>query len=175
MSTPEYSLFLADAARWVQPEQFADVSEVTPKRLIRLLVNYPSLRAMAWLRVGAFAHRRGVRGVPNLVKRRIQRVYGLEIDPKAPIGGGLYVAHPVGCTLIVESMGSGVSVMGAVTFGRMQDERWPRLGDHVFVGAGARVLGPISVGDGARIGANAVVISDVPAGATAVGVPARVR
>jgi serine O-acetyltransferase len=92
----------------------------------------------------------------------------------ADIGGGLYIAHPVGCTIVVESMGTNVSVMANVTTGRLQELRWPRIGDRVFIGAGARILGPISVGADAIVGANAVVINDVPVAATVVGIPARV-
>lgn len=167
--------FLDDAARWVRPEQVADRDEVDARRLVRLLVNFPSLRAMAWFRLAAAAHRRGVRGVPGLLRRRIQRVYGLELDPASDVDGGLYIAHPVGCTLIAESIGRNVSVMGSVTFGRLEDERWPRLGDRVFVGSGARVLGSIDVGSDVRIGANAVVLTDLPDGSTAVGVPAKAK
>jgi len=87
---------------------------------------------------------------------------------------GLVILHSVG--LVVNSSvrgGSNVVLEGGVTIGAEKD-RTPVLGDNVFVGAGARIIGGVSVGSGARIGANAVVVKDVPAGATAVGVPARV-
>lgn len=109
------------------------------------------------------------------VQRRLLRVHGLELAPSTPVGGGLYIAHPVGCVLHAASIGDDVTVIGQVTLGTRGDGRWPVIGDGVFVGVGARILGGITVGSGAVIGANAVVIADVPAGATAVGIPASVR
>lgn len=163
-----------DAARWVRPEQVADLSEVSLGRVPGLLFRHPSLRAMGWFRVAAAAQSAGVRVVPSMIQRRLLTRFGLELVPGADIGGGLYIAHPVGCTLVVDSMGENCSVMASVTLGRLEEPRWPRIGDRVFIGAGARVLGAVSVGDGAVIGANAVVLGDVPAGAAAVGVPARI-
>jgi serine O-acetyltransferase len=111
--------------------------------------------------------------VPGLVQRLIQRLHGLEIWVGADIGGGLYVAHPVGTVIAVERIGRNCSIIHAVTLGLRNEQRFPAIGDDVFIGAGARVLGGVTVGDGARIGANAVVLDDVPAGATVVGIPAR--
>lgn len=162
-----------DAARWVRPEEVADPSEVTLAAALKLLYRHPPLRAMAWFRLATLARQRGVRGVPDYLQRRLLRLYGLELVPGAEIGGGLYIAHPVGCTLVVESIGSNVSIMGANTFGRRTELQWPVIGDRVFIGTGARVLGGVKIGDDAVVGANAVVLIDVPAGAHAVGVPAR--
>jgi len=92
----------------------------------------------------------------------------------AEFGPGLVILHSVG--LVINTAvrgGENAIVEGCVTIGA-EKGRSPTLGDHVFVGSGARILGGISVGNGAKIGANAVVISDVPDGATAVGVPAKV-
>ncbi len=138
-----------------------------------LLFHHPSLRAMAWFRVASWASDCRAALVPGILQRRILRLYGLELVPGADVGGGLYVAHPSGCTLVVDSMGEDVSVMVSVTIGRLDREQWPSIGDRVFVGACARILGPIAVGDGSVIGANAVVVRDVPPEATAIGVPAR--
>ena len=74
----------------------------------------------------------------------------------------------------MERIGRNCSVIASTTLGLRNDRAFPEIGDGVFIGAGARILGGVRVGDGARIGANAVVIADVPAGATAVGVPARI-
>ena len=93
---------------------------------------------------------------------------------RANIGGGLYIAHPSGTVISVEEMGNNCSIIASVTIGMRNEWSFPRIGDNVFIGAGARVLGSIDVGDEAVIGANAVVINDVPAGATVVGIPARI-
>lgn len=166
--------FVLDAARWVRPEEVAEPSEVTSLVMAKLLFRYPPLRAMAWFRLATLAQERRVKFLPSHLQRRILRLYGLELVPGAVIGGGLYIAHPAGCTLVVESVGTNVSMMGSNTFGRLTEPRWPRVGDRAFIGTGARILGAITVGDDAVVGANAVVLIDVPAGARAVGVPARV-
>lgn len=170
----QVTAFRSDAARWVRPQEVADLAEVTPSAILKLLVRHPPLRAMAWFRFGAACRNAGVRGVAGYVQRRLLRVYGLELAPSTPCGGGLYVAHPVGCVLHAASMGANVTVVGSVTFGTRTDGRWPVIGDRAFIGVGARVLGGITVGDGAEIGANAVVIRDVAPGDTVVGIPARV-
>ena len=167
-------LFRMDAARWVRPSEIADISEVTPGAIAKLLFRNLSLRAVGWYRVACFLKNNGVPALPQLIQRHMMKAYGLEMVPgRDPVGGGLYIAHPVGCTLVARSIGTNVSVVAAVTFGMRNEPAWPRIGDEVFVGAGARVLGDIHVGDGARVGANAVVVNDVPAGATVVGIPAR--
>jgi serine O-acetyltransferase len=163
-----------DAARWVRPSEIADVREVTPVGAVKLLFRNPPLRAMAWYRLACFLKNNGVPAVPQLIQRRMLKVHGLDMVPgRDPVGGGLYIAHPVGCVLVARSIGTNVSVIASVTFGMRNEPQWPRIGNDVFVGAGARILGDVHVGDGAKIGANAVVVRDVPAGATAVGVPAR--
>ncbi|MGY3614424.1 serine O-acetyltransferase [Bradyrhizobium sp. USDA 10063] len=167
-------LLQMDACRWVRPEDVADRSELTPLLLLKLLFRHPPLRAMAWFRLATLMHRRKVKLLPGVLQRRLLRLYGLELVPGATIGGGLYIAHPVGCVIVVESMGTNVSMMGSVTLGRREKLRWPTVGDNVFFGAGCRVLGPIEIGANATVGANAVVLIDVPPGAVAVGVPARV-
>jgi serine O-acetyltransferase len=166
--------FRCDAARWVRPQEVAAIGEVTPSLAIRLLFRHPPLRAMARFRFAQASRQVGLRGVGGYVQRRLLRLYGLELAPSTPVGGGLYIAHPVGCVLHAASIGSNVTVIGQVTFGTRNEARWPTIGDEAFVGIGARILGGLSVGRAARIGANAVVVDDVPDGATAVGMPARI-
>ena len=165
--------FRQDAARWVRPEQLADPDEVSPLVVARLLVRHPPLRAMAWFRLAVAARDAGVRGVPALVQRRLLSVYGRELAPHTDVGGGLYVAHPVGCVLYADRIGENVSVIGSVTFGTRRDGGWPVIESGAFIGVGARILGPITIGEGAQVGANAVVLKDVAPGVTVVGIPAR--
>jgi serine O-acetyltransferase len=88
----------------------------------------------------------------------------------------LFVSHGQGTILSAERIGANLWVHQGVTVGwDYRGQRRPIVGDNVFIGAGAKVLGAITVCDGAQIGANAVVVRDVPAGATAVGIPAQIR
>ena len=169
-----WRLFQMDVARWIQPEAVAPLSAVTWPLSLKLLWRHLPLRALAWFRFASWAKHNRLPGLPGAVQRRILRQYGLELSSGADIGGGLYLAHPVGTTIAVEQMGENVTIIANVTIGMRGERRWPRVGDRVFVGAGARVLGNIDVGAGAIIGANAVVLDDVPAGATVVGIPAKI-
>lgn len=166
-----FALFQMDAARWVRPEEVAELSELSIFRIASLLYRHLPLRALAWYRLASELQHLKVPGAAGLIQRRLLVRFGLEMVPGAAVGGGLYIAHPVGCTLVAESIGSNVSIIADVTFG-VREGGWPRVGDDVYVGAGARIIGGITVGEKARIGANAVVLRDVPSGSTVVGVPA---
>ena len=107
-------------------------------------------------------------------------LFGIEVSPKVNIGGGLFLPHTVGTVIGAERIGKNVTIMQGVTLGAKEPDlefatsTRPIIGDHVLIGAGAKVIGRVMVGDYAKIGANAVVVHDVPAHAVAVGVPARV-
>ncbi len=103
-------------------------------------------------------------------------VCAADIPLNAKLGGGLQIPHPVGIVIHPDAeIGPNCLLFQQVTIGTGGPlPGVPRLGGHVDVGAGAKILGGVAIGDHAKIGANAVVLQDVPAGATAVGVPARV-
>jgi serine O-acetyltransferase len=111
----------------------------------------------------------------NHLLRRVQTtVYGIEIGNDVELGDGVLFLHPVGSVVGGRArIGDRVRFMGSNTIGTAKDNGHPTVGADVTVGCGARVLGPVTIGDGAQVGANAVVIRDVPAGAVAVGIPAR--
>lgn len=97
-----------------------------------------------------------------------------DISPKAKLGEGLKLPHPNGVIIHEDAVvGNDCMIMQQVTIGMIGEGEVPILGDRVYVGAGAKIIGKVRVGDGARIGANAVVTRDVATGFTAVGVPAR--
>jgi len=101
-------------------------------------------------------------------------VTGADIPLNCKLGGGLLLPHPNGIVIHPEAeIGPNCLLFQQVTLG-VGDRGAPKIGGHVDIGAGAKILGPVTIGRHARIGANAVVINDVPDGATAVGVPARV-
>lgn len=98
-----------------------------------------------------------------------------DINPAATLGQGLRLPHPSGVVIHRDVIiGPGCMIMQQVTIGQTADPRVPIIGANVYIGAGAKILGPINIGDGARIGANAVVLIDLPAHCTAVGIPARI-
>ena len=121
----------------------------------------------------------GLRLLARLMSQATRAATGIEIHPGAQIGRRLFIDHGMG-VVIGETAVVGDDVVlfhGATLGGRSMrpGKRHPTLGDRVVVGSGAKILGPVWIGDGAQIGANAVVVKDVPAGAVAVGVPAVVR
>ncbi|NKI67892.1 serine acetyltransferase [Collimonas pratensis] len=107
-------------------------------------------------------------------------LFGLEIAARCEIGPGLYFPHTQGTVIGANKIGENATIYHNVTFGAREIDldysasSRPNVGDNVIVGAGAKILGPVMVGSHARVGANAVVVEDVPAGATVVGIPARI-
>lgn len=107
-------------------------------------------------------------------------LFGIEIAVRCPIGRGLFLPHTQGTVIGAWAIGENATIFQGVTLGALevdfsyQETSRPIVGDGVIIGSGAKVLGGLSLGSGARIGANAVVLQSVPAGALAVGVPARI-
>lgn len=100
---------------------------------------------------------------------------GSDIDPQARIGTGVKLPHPNGVVIHGKAViGDHCMIMQQVTVGQLEEDFAPVIGAGAYIGAGAKVLGKIVIGDRARIGANAVVLCDVPADGTAVGIPARI-
>jgi len=144
---------------------------------IEVLLAYPGLHAVLYFRASNWLWRRGFHLVGRIVSNIGRLVTGIEIHPGARIGARLFIDHGSGVVIgETAEIGDDVTLYQGVTLGGTtlhEGKRHPTLEDGVIVGAGARVLGPITVGAGARIGANAVVLADVPKGVTMVGIPAR--
>ena len=147
---------------------------------VEVALGYPGVHAVWAYRI---AHRMwrepGLRLPARLLSQFVRFLTGIEIHPAAQLGRRLFIDHGMGVVVGETAMvGDDVVLFHGSTLGgksMKRGKRHPTLGDWVVVGAGAKVLGPVWIGDGARIGANAVVVHDVPAGAVAVGVPAQVR
>jgi serine O-acetyltransferase len=169
-----FDIFRKDAQRWVIPSKFAEPSEVTFLKVLSMLYRYPSLRMMLWFRLARWCKDQRIPAIPNLLYQVVFHRFGAELRLDTPIGGGLYIAHPAGVVISPDSMGENCSVIAAVTIGMRNEFAFPKIGDRVFIGAGARVLGNIKLGDDVQVGANSVVVKDTPAGSTVVGIPGRI-
>jgi serine O-acetyltransferase len=146
--------------------------------LVEVLLTYPGLHALVLHRVAHRLFLARVPLIPRLISHLNRWVTGIEIHPGARIGRGIFIDHGMGVVVGETSeVGDYVTLYQGVTLGgtgKARGKRHPTIGDHVMVGVGAKVLGAVTVGDHAKIGAGAVVLNDVPANATAVGVPAKV-
>ena len=144
---------------------------------VEVVLCYPGFHARLFHMLAHAAWRRRMRLAGRLVSHAGRVLTGIEIHPAARIGRRLFIDHGMGCVIgETADVGDDVTLYHGVTLGGVslaREKRHPTLGDGVIVGSGAQVLGPLTVGEGARIGANAVVLEDVPAGATMVGIPAR--
>jgi len=143
-----------------------------------VLTCYPGLHAL-WLH--KFAHwlwQHGLRWFGRAVSHLGRMLTGIEIHPGARIGRRMFIDHGMGVVIgETAEIGDDVTLYHGVTLGGTswnKGKRHPTLGNGVVIGAGAKVLGPITVGSGAKIGANAVVVKNVPANAVVVGVPGRI-
>jgi serine O-acetyltransferase len=147
------------------------------RSLIEVLLCYPGLYAVWGYRVShwLWAHRLKVLG--RYVSQVMRWFTGIEIHPGAKIGQGLFIDHGMGVVIgETAEVGEDVTLYHTVTLGGtslQKGKRHPTLGDRVTVGAGAKVLGPITIGHDSRIGANAVVVKSVPQNSVVVGVPGR--
>ena len=144
-----------------------------------VLTCYPGLHALVWHRaVTNRVWRLGARWLARWLAHWGRWLTGIEIHPGARIGRRVFIDHGMGIVIgETAEIGDDCTLYHGVTLGGTswnKGKRHPTLARGVVVGAGAKILGPILVGDGAKIGSNAVVVRDVPAGATAVGIPARI-
>jgi serine O-acetyltransferase len=144
-----------------------------------VLTCYPGLHALVWHRVATNPlWRAGLRWLARWLAHCSRFLTGIEIHPGATIGRRVFIDHGMGIVVGETAViGDDCTLYHGVTLGGTswnKGKRHPTLARGVVIGAGAKVLGPVLVGDGAKIGSNAVVVRDVPPGATAVGIPARI-
>ncbi len=148
------------------------------RNTFEVLTNYPGLHALLFHRLAHGLWNNGLLWLARIISTFSRWLTGIEIHPGAHIGRRFFIDHGMGVVIGETTViGDDVTLYQGVTLGGTswnKGKRHPTLGNHVVVGAGAKVLGPFEVGDNAKIGSNAVVTKQVPEGATVVGIPGRV-
>ncbi|MEM9979600.1 MAG: serine O-acetyltransferase [Cyanobacteria bacterium P01_D01_bin.2] len=158
---------------------FAIIFERDPaaRNWLEVLCCYPGLHAIAAHRLAHWLHRRGVSFFPRFISHLARFFTGIEIHPGAQLGKGTFVDHGMGVVIGETAIvGDYTLIYQGVTLGGTGKEtgkRHPTIGSRVVIGTGAKILGNIHVGDHARVGAGSIVLRDVPANCTAVGIPSR--
>ena len=146
---------------------------------LEVLASYPGLHAIYIHKLARWFWLRGFRWLGRFTSHTGRFLTGIEIHPGAKIGSCVFIDHGMGVVIgETAEVGDGCTIYQGVTLGGTSlyrgEKRHPTLGAGVVVGAGAKVLGGFTVGDGAKIGSNAVVVKEVPEGATVVGIPGRI-
>ncbi len=155
------------------------------KSTLAVILTYPGVKAVVFHRISNFFHLAGFYLIAKIISQLNRFFTGIEIHPGAKIGDNLFIDHGMGVVIGETSeIGKNVTIYHAVTLGgispsidsekQRNEKRHPTIGDNVVIGSGAQIIGPVKVGAGSRIAANAVVVNDVPDNVTMVGVPAKI-
>ena len=166
---------LAAIRRDVQAARQRDPAKPT---VLQVIFCYPGVHAVWGHRISHWLWQRGTRLAARAFAELTRILTGVDIHPGAVLGAGLFIDHATGVVIgETAEVGDDVTLYQGVTLGgtgRDTGKRHPTVGDRVTIGAGAKVLGPIKIGDDSRIGANAVVIKPVPPSSVVVGVPGQI-
>ena len=145
---------------------------------LQVVFAYPGVHAIWGHRVSHWLWGRGAKVAARTLGEITRILTGVDIHPGAIIGTGLFIDHATGVVIgETAEVGDDVTIYHGVTLGgagRETGKRHPTVGDRVIIGAGAKILGPIKIGDDSRVGANAVVVKEVPSSAVVVGVPGQI-
>ena len=154
------------------------------KSILSIILTYPGVKAVFFHQISNFFYKAGFDLVARIISQTVRFFTGIEIHPGAKLGKNLFIDHGMGVVIGETSeVGDNVTIYHAVTLGgsspsidserQRHEKRHPTIGNDVVIGSGAQIIGPIKVGNNARIAANAVVVKDVPENATMVGIPAK--
>ena len=154
------------------------------KSILSIILTYPGVKAVFFHQISNFFYKAGFDLVARIISQIVRFFTGIEIHPGAKLGKNLFIDHGMGVVIGETSeVGDNVTIYHAVTLGgsspsidsekQRHEKRHPTIGHDVVIGSGAQIIGPIKVGNNARIAANAVVVKDVPENATMVGIPAK--
>lgn len=145
---------------------------------LEVFLLYPSVHALILHRLAHRLYKKKRFFISRLISQLNRALTGIEIHPGATIGKGILIDHGMGVVIgETAEVGDRVTIYHGTTLGgtgKEKGKRHPTVGNDVIIGAGAKLLGPIVVGDNAKIGANSVVLKDVPEGATVVGIPGKI-
>jgi serine O-acetyltransferase len=145
---------------------------------LEVILTYAGFHALLAYRISHWLKAHGVPILPRVLSQLARWLTGVEIHPSAKIGTGVFIDHGMGVVIgETAEIGDYVTLFQGVTLGgtgKERGKRHPTLGNHVVVGAGAKILGGITVGDIVKIGSNSVVLKNVPPNSTVIGVPGRV-
>jgi serine O-acetyltransferase len=145
---------------------------------LEVVLTYAGFHALLAYRISHWLQSCGVPLFPRAISQVARWLTGIEIHPSAKIGTGFFIDHGMGVVIgETAEIGDYVTLFQGVTLGgtgKERGKRHPTLGNHVVVGAGAKILGGIRIGDNVKIGANSVVLKNVPPNSTVIGVPARI-
>lgn len=157
-------------------EQIKIIKERDPaiQSTIEVLL-YPSFKALIYYKIAHYFYSKKRYLIARYISEKAKRKTGIEIHPGATIGKGLFIDHGVGVVIGETAIiGDNVTMFHGVTLGGIGNKsgkRHPTIGNNVFIGCGAKMLGDITIGDNVKVGANAVILKDVDANTTVVGVP----
>ncbi|TYP47022.1 serine O-acetyltransferase EpsC [Thermosediminibacter litoriperuensis] len=147
------------------------------KSILEVILCYPGFHAILMHRIAHFFYKRKLFLIARIISQVARFFTGIEIHPGAKIGKGFFIDHGMGVVIgETTEIGDNVTLYQGVTLGgtgKEKGKRHPTLGNNIVVGAGAKILGPIKIGDNCKIGAGAVVLKDVPPNCTVVGVPGK--
>lgn len=161
-------------------EDAQNIKEKDPacRNILEVIILYPGFHAIFFHRIAHFLYNKNILFLARLISQLSRHLTGIEIHPGAKIGKKLFIDHGMGIVIgETTTIGDNCTIYHNSTLGgtgKDKYKRHPDLGDNVIIGAGAKVLGPIKIGNNVKIGANSVVLKNIPDNVTVVGIPGKI-